>query len=386
MEELADILSELVAIDTTSTTRKNFDLMAKKLVSIAQRFGLRAEIIRDSHGIPHVLVRLEKDYPEKPTVLFITHYDVVPPGEGWEFDPFKPFVEMGRLYGRGASDDKSAIVAALVAFREVSESAREPSVNPILVIAGGEETGESEDFFRSLSGDLAVILDSGPEMLSIGASGDIRFYIDVLGDQCHSADPIDCKNAIIEAYKLIKYLKHLSKKVSKRIKSKYPTFKYKRLPARLSITAIEGKIIENVIPSKVRIVVDRRTIPEEDVVRVADKFIRQIQKFAKTNKINLRVKHKIISPAWVTTQTDVVLRIRDILSELLEGVEIPIGVDLATTDGVWFVDRMPVVQYGAQREGTNYHGVNEFVYLDDVVLIKNFVKRIMLDLEYHPNE
>jgi len=50
-----------------------------------------------------------------------THYDVVPPGSGWSKDPFKPFIEDGKLYGRGASDMKSAIATSIYAIKIVEE-------------------------------------------------------------------------------------------------------------------------------------------------------------------------------------------------------------------------------------------------------------------------
>ena len=50
-----------------------------------------------------------------PNVCFAGHTDVVPPGDqdSWDSDPFVPFQKMGKIYGRGASDMKSAIAAYL---------------------------------------------------------------------------------------------------------------------------------------------------------------------------------------------------------------------------------------------------------------------------------
>ena len=381
MELIIELLKKFVSVDTTSTERKNFNEMARLIQEEANKLGLVAEIFRDEKDIPHVIVKLPKEPENKKKVLFVTHYDVVPPGSGWDFDPFKPFEEMGRLYGRGAADDKSGIVAGLVAFKEIIEIEKEPKINPILVVAGGEETGEGSDFFKSLEGDLAVILDVGPEMLSIGASGVVRAYITVYGKQSHSAYPFEGKNAVYEALRILDYLRSLSKHQEKKIKSKYRAVAhYKYLPARLSVTKVEAGVAENIIPGECRIVVDRRTIPEEDINKVAEELKRNIENYASKKGINLKVEVKPLIPGWVTKNMDIVERVKEVLDALL-GYSIDVGVELGGTDGIWFIDRMPVIQYGALRSGTNIHGINEYVYLDDVVLVKNFVKNLILELD-----
>ncbi len=381
MEIIIELLKKFVSVDTTSTTRKNFDRMARLIADEAENLGLLAEIMKDEKNIPHVTIRFPKEKEGKKKVLFVTHYDVVPPGEGWDFDPFQPFEEMGRLYGRGAADDKSGIVAALVAFNEVLNSGKEPKVNPILIVAGGEETGEGSDFFKKLEGDLAIILDVGPEALSIGASGVVRAYITVYGKQCHSAYPFEGKNAIYDAMKVVEYLIKLSNTYEKKIRSKYPAvIHYDRLPARLSVTKIEAGVAENIIPQECRIVVDRRTIPEEDIYIVAKELKQSIETFAKKKHIELNVETKPLVSAWVTKDMEIVEKVRMILESIL-GHKVRTGVELGGTDGIWFIDRMPVIQFGALRVGTNIHGINEFVYLDDVVLVKNFVENVILSLD-----
>jgi cysteinylglycine-S-conjugate dipeptidase len=100
-----------------------------------------------------------------PTVLLYAHYDVQPaPPEGWESDPFAPERRDGRLYGRGASDDKSGVVAHLAALR--AWEAR-PPVRVKVLIEGSEENGRQRllevverepDLLRA---DVMVIADGG---------------------------------------------------------------------------------------------------------------------------------------------------------------------------------------------------------------------------------
>jgi len=67
------------------------------------------------------------------------HYDVQPARkeEGWETDPWTPVVKGGRLYGRGAADDKSGIMITAASLRIFDGK---PPVGVKVIIEGGEET------------------------------------------------------------------------------------------------------------------------------------------------------------------------------------------------------------------------------------------------------
>ena len=184
-----DLLMRLVSVDTTSTIRKNFEGMADLLVYEARKASLIAKRVVDDKGIPHVIIKIPKAPKKSRKIIFLTHYDVVPAGEDWDFDPFKPFIKDGKLYGRGAADSKSNIAAAIAAFKEVLEEGLPIKINPVLVIIGGEESGEGTSFYNKLEGDVCVVLDSGCYGLSVGASGVVSLIIKVFGRQAHSAYP-----------------------------------------------------------------------------------------------------------------------------------------------------------------------------------------------------
>lgn len=104
--------------------------------------------------------------PGAPTVLLYAHYDVQPPGDEskWTSPPFEPQVRDGRLYGRGASDDKSGVVMHLGALKALSDDLR---VGVKLCIEGNEEfgAGEIDAFVEANPGlfaaDAIVVADSG---------------------------------------------------------------------------------------------------------------------------------------------------------------------------------------------------------------------------------
>jgi cysteinylglycine-S-conjugate dipeptidase len=103
--------------------------------------------------------------PDAPTVLLYAHYDVQPGGheQEWTSPPFEPTLRDGRLYGRGAADDKSGLVAHLATIQAF---AGKPPVNVKIVIEGDEEFNSSlpayipqhSDLFRA---DVIIICDHG---------------------------------------------------------------------------------------------------------------------------------------------------------------------------------------------------------------------------------
>jgi acetylornithine deacetylase/succinyl-diaminopimelate desuccinylase-like protein len=111
---------------------------------------------------PSILAEFPGDGP---TVLLYAHYDVQPaPAAEWDTDPFAPTRVDGRVYGRGAADDKSGIVAHLAALRALDGK---PPVNVKVLVEGSEENGRQAllgvvdaqpDLMRA---DVMVIADNG---------------------------------------------------------------------------------------------------------------------------------------------------------------------------------------------------------------------------------
>ncbi|OFW56543.1 MAG: hypothetical protein A2V52_07510 [Actinobacteria bacterium RBG_19FT_COMBO_54_7] len=111
---------------------------AESVASLLESVGFReVRLIEMPEGNPSVMGEMQGP-PGSLTVLLYAHYDVQPAGpeEEWESPPFEPSLRNGRLYGRGAADDKSGIVMHAAVARAFDGK---PPVTIKIIVEGEEE-------------------------------------------------------------------------------------------------------------------------------------------------------------------------------------------------------------------------------------------------------
>ncbi len=132
----------------------------------------------------------------KPTVLIYGHYDVMPvdPIAEWQSEPFTPTLREGRIYARGASDDKGEIMALIHGVQQVIEEQGALPLNVIFLLEGEEERGSyslsqfvhQPGVAEELACDIIVVSDTGmaaPDIpsFSYGLKGLCCFELEVSG-------------------------------------------------------------------------------------------------------------------------------------------------------------------------------------------------------------
>ncbi|MFG1608827.1 dipeptidase [Actinoplanes sp. NPDC049265] len=138
---------------------------AEAVAELLRGCGLETQIVREGGGHPAVIGRKPAP-PGAPTVLLYAHHDVQPAGDPalWHGAPFEPQERDGRLYGRGAADDKAGVMAHVAALRAFGDDL---PVGVVVFAEGEEEYGsESLDailhaYQDELRSDVMVIADSG---------------------------------------------------------------------------------------------------------------------------------------------------------------------------------------------------------------------------------
>jgi len=127
------------------------------------------------------------------TVLLYAHHDVQPPGDDalWDSPPFEPTVRDGRLYGRGAADDKAGIMTHIAALRALHAVHGDDLPLGIALFVEGEEEYGSRSFSQfladnrdALRADAIIVADSGnwdarTPALTVSLRGNARFTLTV---------------------------------------------------------------------------------------------------------------------------------------------------------------------------------------------------------------
>ena len=161
-EEILATLRDFVAIPSVSTDPAYAGDMrrgAEFLAAHMRGCGLENVAVRPTAGHPVVMA----DWLHAgaaPTILIYGHYDVQPPEPlgKWQTPPFEPTLRDGRLYGRGASDDKGPVIVALAAIAAFLQTEGVLPVNVKLLIEGEEEIGSAhlDDFVAEHAAALAA--------------------------------------------------------------------------------------------------------------------------------------------------------------------------------------------------------------------------------------
>jgi succinyl-diaminopimelate desuccinylase len=232
--------------------------IARSVAATCERLGLDVSVHEGAPERPSVVARWEGG--PGPTVGYCSHYDVVPVGDRslWSVDPFGAEILDGRLHGRGSSDAKGPMAAALEAVEVLKEAGFRPAGTLELELVADEETmgfnGTGHLVERKIiSPDIAIVGEPTSLRVVRAQRGACWYRITTHGIAAHGSAPERGVNAVLHMSELVLRLQETLPDISHPVLGG-PT---------LSVGTIRGGEKVNIIPATCVAEVDRRTVPGE---------------------------------------------------------------------------------------------------------------------------
>jgi succinyl-diaminopimelate desuccinylase len=312
---------------------------------------------------------------QQPNLCFAGHTDVVPVGDrtAWTTDPFGGQIEDGKLFGRGASDMKSAVAAFVAACsRLLAEGGPNGSLS--LLITGDEEgpaingTKKVLEWMKDSGEVIDACIVGEPtnpnrlgEMIKIGRRGSVTADIVVQGTQGHVAYPHLADNPV---GRLIKMLAAL---MAEPLDEGTDHFQ----PSNLEVTTIDvGNPATNVIPSEARARINIRFNDLQSSDGLTQWMTKTLDSIGGTYTLGIRVTGE----AFLTPPGS----LSDLLAQSVKarlGVEPELSTTGGTSDARFIKDYAPVAEFGLI--GSTMHKVDEHVAVEDIVALSDIYEDLI---------
>ena len=357
-EETIDLLKKYLQIPSISGEESDF---AKAIQETCRGIGMKSQI--DKHG--NVVSSYQWKKPG-PRLACNAHMDTVGFGEGWSFNPVGGEISEGKIYGRGAVDDKGQIVAQIMATKAMIESNVALSGELILCHVVEEEVQDVsrkgtvrmiQDGFQA---DMAINGEPSDLFIQIACGGMLEIKITTLGKRAHGSKPQYGINAIKNMCIVMKELDELKPGYNKYIG--YGSI----VPG-----VISGGERSSVIPDICELKVSRFTVPGE----TGSVFYHQVSEIIKKLKLhhpNFDAKVELLydsNPSFVSEESEIVKKMTFALKDVF-GSDYPIVLKgTPQHDDADFLTNMagiPTVIFGAGSNRIS-HMPDEYIPIIELV-------------------
>lgn len=342
------------------------------------------EKLNGSHIETQILIRqdhqpnLLANYPAhaaKPTLLFHAHADTVPAGvlESWQYPAFEGVIENGKIFGRGAGDDKGSVAAQVMALATLSRAGVNLNGQLQLSVVSDEESGGLNGTHwlhqqSKLQPDALVVGEQTDNHIAIAERVACGIDLTVFGKSAHGAMPWAGENAILKAAGALTWMRN----------NYFPKLAAKNHPylppPTLNIGKISGGIQWSIVPENCKIEMDRRLLPNEtrelaiaELKEALDTYHQEIEPLEfdlfSTGEVAANINTPPDDP-MVTTASKA-------LHDLVDSPR-PLTGYAQTSDGRWFArDGIPIILFGP-GDPALAHSTDEFIKIEQLIEATKF--------------
>lgn len=299
-DEIVRLLQEFIRIPTVNPPGEAYEEFVGYMGGVLEELGYGVEVLRVPEGRLSELAPHAKGLPrpslvarldgggEGPRVHLNGHYDVVPVGNDWTREPFGGELEDGRVYGRGATDMKSGLVAqvfaaealrrARIPWRGSITQSAVPDEETVGVTNAGTYYLVEQGVIARDNTDAVIITEPfGSEGVGIGHKGAIWGEITIYGQQAHGSSPLLGINAVEMA---AEYLAAIDAGLRPRLRerlSEYAVTPPESVHSTLSFDTIEGGVATNIVPDRCKLSFNRRLLPGEDLDAAREELLSPLE-------------------------------------------------------------------------------------------------------------
>jgi len=267
-KNVVELLQDLVAIPSVNpqgdpgTEFTGEQALGEYVVNFLRTLGAEANLHHVEIGRPNVVAEFKPERPAAAHLALAPHLDTVSVA-GMTISAFDPAIRDGKLFGRGSTDTKGPMAAALWAIREWAQSpARARScIHWTFLGLMGEEAGNDGAAALAQKGftsDLTLVLEPTQLGVVTAHKGALWLDIETTGVACHGSTPGQGRNAI---YAMRRVLEVIEEKIIPGLsRQTHP----KLGPVTLNVGTISGGSKINIVPDRCRAEIDCRIVPGID--------------------------------------------------------------------------------------------------------------------------
>jgi acetylornithine deacetylase/succinyl-diaminopimelate desuccinylase-like protein len=263
---VVDLLQDLVAIPSVNpagnpgTDATGEQAMADYVADFLRALGADVRLDEIAPGRPNVIAEFR---PESKTarahLAFAPHLDTVSVA-GMTVAPFDPIIRDGKLFGRGSSDTKGPLAAALWALHDWAQSSARAQSDIAWTFLGlmGEEAGQegsravADTGFRS---DLTLVLEPTSLGVVTAHKGVLWMDVETTGVACHGSAPQNGRSAIYAMRRVLEVIE--TTMIPQLATRAHPTLG----PTTVNVGTIRGGSKINIVPDSCTIEIDCRIVP-----------------------------------------------------------------------------------------------------------------------------
>lgn len=358
--DVVRLLSDLVAVNSVNPSlvpgAPGEMAVAQVAAQALREAGLDVVIELAAEGRPNVIGVLEGREPG-PSMMFCGHLDTV--GVSGMDEPFEPFIDEGRLYGRGAQDMKGGVAAMIAAAAALAPTWTR---GRLIVACVADEEFESigaEALVKTWKADAAIVTEPTDLRMAVGHKGFAWLEIETKGRAAHGSRPAEGRDAILRMGRVLNGLEARDRELQAR--EPVPM----QGTASLHASIIAGGHELSSYPDRCTLQMERRTVTGEDGKAV----------LAEVQAIFARLKaadHEFSATARLVTarppyRVEDDARIVQAMAAVLQGRGLnatPTGMSFWTDAAVLASAGIPSVIFGPG--GAGLHSTEEYVTLADV--------------------